>query len=102
MADQKGFMESVVSWMCRESPAFVHTSRNAVVVALLAAAVVSYVLFHFLAEAQQRKHLPPGPWPWPVVGNFLALGDMPHRALHDLAAKYGGLMYLQLGMKFFP
>ncbi|KAG0575549.1 hypothetical protein KC19_5G012000 [Ceratodon purpureus] len=95
MADQKQFIE-VVS---RELASFAHSSRKEIVVALVVAALVSYVLLYFWAEAHQRKRLPPGPWPWPVVGNFPAVRDMPHRALHSLAAKYGGLMYLRLGSK---
>ena len=96
MADQKQFIE-VVSWVSRELASFAHSSRKEIVVALVVAALVSYVLLYFWAEAHQRKRLPPGPWPWPVVGNFPAVRDMPHRALHGLAAKYGGLMYLRLG-----
>lgn len=67
--------------------------------ALLAAFFVSVLLVCYHAQVQKRRRLPPGPWPWPVIGNFLALaGDMPHREMQKLAAKYGGLMYLRLGM----
>ena len=50
---------------------------------------------------RRRRRLPPGPWPWPVVGNFPQLSkakDLPHRFLRALAAHYGGLMFLRLGM----
>lgn len=50
-------------------------------------------------QSQRRKTLPPGPRPWPIIGNLSALvGDKPHRALQELAFEFGGLMYLQLGM----
>lgn len=71
------------------------SNYSSVVVALVVAFVgLSLIL------AQQRKRrllLPPGPWPWPIVGNFLSLSDLPYRSLQKLANKYGGLMYLQLG-----
>jgi cytochrome P450 len=66
---------------------------------LVAAVLISVVVLYFHGEALQRRRCPPGPWPWPVVGNFSALGDLPHRNLQKLAAKYGGLMYLRLGAK---
>jgi len=77
--------------------AWTQASINELFVALVAAAFASFLLIYVYAEARRRKHLPPGPWPWPIVGNFPALGDLPHRSLQKLAAKYGGLMYLRLG-----
>jgi hypothetical protein len=41
--------------------------------------------------------LPPGPWPWPIMGNLLMLGEHPHLTLTRWAEKYGPLMHLQLG-----
>ncbi|KAG0606757.1 hypothetical protein M758_9G164800 [Ceratodon purpureus] len=92
-------MDQVIRLVYGKMAGLAQPSVNEIVVALIAAALVSFVLLYYLAEAQQRKRLPPGPWPWPVLGNFPHLGDMPHRALHGLAAKYGGLMYLRLGSK---
>ena len=46
---------------------------------------------------------PPGPWSWPILGNLPTLSrskKLPHQTLRDLAAKYGGLMYLRMGMQF--
>lgn len=66
-------------------------------VAVLTVAVV--VAWRILAQIKRpKKRLPNGPRPWPIVGNFPSLaGDLPHRALRNLAAKYGGLMFLRLG-----
>ncbi|KAJ8444701.1 hypothetical protein Cgig2_030375 [Carnegiea gigantea] len=41
--------------------------------------------------------LPPGPPRWPIVGNLLQLGPLPHRDLATLCEKYGPLVYLKLG-----
>lgn len=41
--------------------------------------------------------LPPGPPRWPILGNLLQLGPLPHRDLASLCDKYGPLVYLKLG-----
>ncbi|CAL4931122.1 unnamed protein product [Urochloa decumbens] len=46
----------------------------------------------------KRKHnLPPGPRPWPVIGNLNLIGTLPHRSVHELSKRYGPLMSLRLG-----
>ncbi|KAL5209419.1 hypothetical protein ABZP36_005042 [Zizania latifolia] len=44
-----------------------------------------------------RHNLPPGPRPWPLIGNLLDLGAQPHRSLARLAQRHGPLMTLHLG-----
>ncbi|KAK2416319.1 cytochrome P450 CYP736A12 [Trifolium repens] len=44
-----------------------------------------------------KNVLPPGPPRWPIVGNLLQLGQLPHRDLASLCDKYGPLVYLKLG-----
>ncbi|KAL0456316.1 UNVERIFIED_CONTAM: Flavonoid 3'-monooxygenase [Sesamum latifolium] len=57
--------------------------------------------FAFLSKIIPRRHpernLPPGPTPWPVIGNLNLLGSIPHRSLHFLSQKYGHIMQLKFG-----
>ncbi|XP_034710271.1 probable (S)-N-methylcoclaurine 3'-hydroxylase isozyme 2 [Vitis riparia] len=41
--------------------------------------------------------LPPGPYPWPIIGNLLQMGKNPHAKLANLAKLHGPLMSLRLG-----
>ena len=41
--------------------------------------------------------LPPGPYPFPIIGNILELGNKPHQAIAKLSKTYGPLMTLRLG-----
>lgn len=41
--------------------------------------------------------LPPGPPRWPVFGNLLQLGLLPHRDFAKFCTEYGPLVYLRLG-----
>jgi len=43
------------------------------------------------SKANPRK-LPPGPQPFPVIRNLLALGDKPHKSLTTLAKAHGPIM----------
>ncbi|KAK6943958.1 Cytochrome P450 [Dillenia turbinata] len=43
------------------------------------------------------KSRPPGPPGWPVIGNMLDLGTMPHQSFYKLRLKYGPFIWLQLG-----
>ncbi|KAH9697088.1 cytochrome P450 family 76 subfamily C polypeptide 7 [Citrus sinensis] len=45
----------------------------------------------------RHKQLPPGPRPYPVIGNLLELGAKPHKSLAKLAKIHGPIMSLRLG-----
>ncbi|XP_074270528.1 cytochrome P450 76AD1-like [Silene latifolia] len=51
----------------------------------------------FLKLKLGKTKLPPGPKPWPIIGNIHMLGDKPHRSVAQLVNKYGSIMSLKLG-----
>ncbi|KAI4354931.1 hypothetical protein L6164_003754 [Bauhinia variegata] len=59
----------------------------------------SIVFFFSLGkQSQTSPKLPPGPPPYPIIGNLLDLvGDKAYRALTNLSKTYGKLMTLKLG-----
>lgn len=61
--------------------------------------IATLVLIILLSKyVRQRKlKLPPGPKPWPFIGNLNLIGSLPHRSIHELSQKYGEIMQLQFG-----
>ncbi|GAV63822.1 p450 domain-containing protein [Cephalotus follicularis] len=43
------------------------------------------------------QNRPPGPPGWPVIGNMLDLGSIPHQTLYRLQIEYGPVLWLKLG-----
>ncbi|KAL3691469.1 hypothetical protein R1sor_005120 [Riccia sorocarpa] len=62
-----------------------------------AAAVLLGFLLIKIRAARISKRLPPGPTPWPVVGNLPLLGTLPHVCFAKLAERYGPLMTMRIG-----
>lgn len=63
-----------------------------------AAGLATVVLILLSRRLFGRKlKLPPGPKPWPIIGNFNLIGPLPHRSLHELAKKYGPIMQIKFG-----
>ncbi|KAK3440949.1 hypothetical protein EUGRSUZ_B01210 [Eucalyptus grandis] len=54
-------------------------------------------LLFFLLNRWKRTKLPPQPPAWPVIGNILDLGIMPHQNLHSFRAEHGPVTWLKLG-----
>ncbi|KAK1619572.1 hypothetical protein QYE76_025089 [Lolium multiflorum] len=55
------------------------------------------VLGTILRRGRRAYRLPPGPKPWPIIGNLNLMGALPHRSIHTLSKRYGPLMYLRFG-----
>ncbi|XP_073009296.1 trimethyltridecatetraene synthase-like [Typha latifolia] len=69
-------------------------------VTYLATILASILLLRALSNWRRRGrnyNLPPGPKPWPVIGNLNLIGSLPHRSLHALSQKYGPLVHLRFG-----
>ena len=57
--------------------------------------------YFLVSELRSRRiaRLPPGPYPIPIIGNILNVGQKPHESFAKLSKIYGPLMYLKLGSK---
>ncbi|XP_073008835.1 cytochrome P450 703A2 [Typha latifolia] len=58
-----------------------------------------FLLLKFSWKRSQSKQvrLPPGPPRWPIFGNLLQLGLLPHKDFAKFSVAYGPLVYLRLG-----
>ena len=64
------------------------------------ALLVLFVIIYVASTIWQNRHLPPGPFPLPVLGNLLSISQkMPYRDFANLAKKYGKLFRIQMGSK---
>ncbi|KAM0003317.1 putative geraniol 8-hydroxylase [Helianthus debilis subsp. tardiflorus] len=50
-------------------------------------------------SGRRNSRLPPGPFPFTIIGNLLHLGGKPHQSLATLSKRYGPLMSLKLGTR---
>ncbi|KAJ4828273.1 hypothetical protein Tsubulata_028282, partial [Turnera subulata] len=48
-------------------------------------------------NTKHKQRYPPGPPGWPIVGNLLDVGTMPHRTLTNMRGKYGDVIWLRMG-----
>uniref|UniRef100_A0A7N2LTD1 Cytochrome P450 n=1 Tax=Quercus lobata TaxID=97700 RepID=A0A7N2LTD1_QUELO len=56
-----------------------------------------WAFIRVVSPNQSSQTLPPGPHPFPIIGNILELGKLPHQAIAKLSKTYGPLMTLKLG-----
>ncbi|KAE8689133.1 Kinase superfamily protein [Hibiscus syriacus] len=64
-------------------------------IALLASLV--FLSRVFIGRRCKQIKFPPGPKPWPIIGNLNLIGSLPHQSLHELSQRYGPLMHLKFG-----
>uniref|UniRef100_A0A0E0NF81 Cytochrome P450 n=1 Tax=Oryza rufipogon TaxID=4529 RepID=A0A0E0NF81_ORYRU len=65
---------------------------------LVLATLLFVAAFLWRRQGARRKYnIPPGPRPWPVIGNLNLIGALPHRSIRDLSRRYGPLMSLRFG-----
>ncbi|XP_039041179.1 trimethyltridecatetraene synthase-like [Hibiscus syriacus] len=64
-------------------------------IALLA--TLAFILLYIRLRRGRKLNLPPGPKPWPIIGNLNLIGSLPHRSIHALSLKFGHIMQLKFG-----
>lgn len=71
----------------------------ATVILALCTAALGFLLYSILTRRRSEKSppLPPGPRPWPIIGNLPQLGPKPHQSMAALAEVHGPLMHLKMG-----
>ncbi|KAJ9545963.1 hypothetical protein OSB04_025670 [Centaurea solstitialis] len=58
-----------------------------------------YVEWDNAMHERSSKNLPPGPQPWPIIGNIHQIGENPHVSIAVFAQQYGPLISLRLGTR---
>ncbi|KAM3380811.1 flavonoid 3'-monooxygenase [Capsicum galapagoense] len=67
---------------------------------ILCTIIFSFLLYYILNLFFGKRYplpLPPGPKPWPIIGNMVHLGPKPHQSTAAMAQTYGPLMHLRMG-----
>ncbi|TKS85280.1 Cytochrome P450 1B1 [Collichthys lucidus] len=68
--------------------------------ALLLACVTLLFSVHLWRWLVQRSiRSPPGPFPWPIIGNAAQIGNSPHLYFTRMAKKYGNVFQIKLGSR---
>ncbi|KAF9668321.1 hypothetical protein SADUNF_Sadunf15G0116600 [Salix dunnii] len=64
---------------------------------LLLLPLLFFILKCISSPSSKNQSLPPGPKPWPILGNLLHLGKKPHISMASFAKIHGPLISLKLG-----
>ncbi|KAK1414224.1 hypothetical protein QVD17_29966 [Tagetes erecta] len=76
-----------------------HSLSSTFYVAAWLATMALLLLSLRLRRRRNPLNRPPGPKPWPIIGNLNLMGPLPHRSIHDLSQKYGEIMQLKFGSR---
>ncbi|KAI5072184.1 hypothetical protein GOP47_0012290 [Adiantum capillus-veneris] len=81
-----------------EAAPLINFSASSLIVTSLVALIGALLLVKFVQRA--RVKLPPGPFAWPIVGNFLQLrSGLTPQTLAVVSKKYGDICLLQMGQR---
>ncbi|GKE65943.1 probable (S)-N-methylcoclaurine 3'-hydroxylase isozyme 2 [Tanacetum coccineum] len=71
------------------------------VIGLLAPLLLFFLFFRTITgwSFSKKPPLPPGPYPWPIIGNIFQIGKNAHVQLAEMAKVHGPLMSLRLGQQ---
>ncbi|XP_004303043.1 PREDICTED: cytochrome P450 76A2-like [Fragaria vesca subsp. vesca] len=58
-----------------------------------------FLLIRWRSNSGGEQAFPPGPPGWPILGNMLDLGAMPHKTLTELRHRFGSVLWLRLGVR---
>ncbi|KAL6145710.1 hypothetical protein ACLB2K_056395 [Fragaria x ananassa] len=64
--------------------------------------IIPALLFLFIrrrSNSSKELELPPGPPGWPIIGNMLDLGQMPHKTQTKLRHTFGPVIWLRIGAR---
>ncbi|MEE6475014.1 hypothetical protein FKM82_010576 [Ascaphus truei] len=64
--------------------------------ALAAAHLWKWLHLWVIPRWSKASH-PPGPFPWPLIGNVMQISSSPHLSFVDLAKRYGDIFQIKLG-----
>ncbi|KAI5563447.1 hypothetical protein BDE02_15G119400 [Populus trichocarpa] len=64
---------------------------------LLLLPLLFFILKCVSSPSSKNQSLPPGPKPWPIIGNILHFGKKPHISTANFAKTHGPLISLKLG-----
>ncbi|XP_056418992.1 cytochrome P450 2C5-like [Hyla sarda] len=69
-------------------------------VTVLLSIITCIFLATVLRKEKKHKNYPPGPKPWPIIGNFLPLnGQESYLSFKELAKKYGQVFSIKIGVQ---
>nr|XP_033817256.1 cytochrome P450 2H2-like [Geotrypetes seraphini] len=69
-------------------------------ISFLLIGLFTFLVFLQFLPSWKKKNLPPGPFPWPLIGNIYQMDSLaPYKTLMELGEKYGKVFTIHLGPK---